>query len=462
MRRFNQGRRRFRNPPSGHAAKALPGAGKAGTGRAVTASPDTAASALVARAAALKLLEAALAKRGGLDEALGEAAQGRLSAQDRAFARALVMAALRRLGPIDRALDGRLKREPPAPVRGLLRLGLAQAFWLDVPAFAAVDTTVSLTPAPLRGLVNAVLRGLIREGPPRENPEALAPAWLMARWRAAYGEADALAIAAQIAEEPATDLTLRDGGGVADLAQALEAERLPQGSLRCRRRGDVAAWPGYAEGRWWVQDAAAALPARLLAAPPGETILDLCAAPGGKTLQLAAAGAAVTAVDRSAGRLRRLAAGLARTGLTAEVVAADATAWADARTFDAVLLDAPCSATGTFRHHPDVLWNARPGDIAALAAVQAQLLAAAAARVKPGGRLVYAVCSLEPEEGEAQARAFLSRRPDFALDPIAAGEAGSPAPSRASEGWLRILPHHLPGGLDGFFIARFRRDKAAP
>ncbi len=436
----------------------------------MTASPDTAAPALVARAAALKLLEAALAGRGGLDEALGAAAQGRLSAQDRAFARALVMATLRRLGPIDRALDGRLKREPPAPVRGLLRLGLAQAFWLDVPAFAAVDTTVSLTPKPLRGLVNAVLRGLIREGPPGEEPQALAPAWLIARWRAAYGDAEALAIAAQIAEEPATDLTMRDGGrdgagdgeGAADLAQALAAERLPQGSLRTRRRGDVAAWPGYAEGRWWVQDAAAALPARLLAAQPGEAALDLCAAPGGKSLQLAAAGAVVTAVDRSAGRLRRLAAGLARTGLTAEAVAADATAWADARTFDAVLLDAPCSATGTFRHRPDVLWNARPADIASLAAVQAQLLAAAAARVRPGGRLVYAVCSLEGEEGEAQARAFLSRRPDFALDPIAAGEAGSPAASRSPEGWLRILPHHLPGGLDGFFIARFHRDKAAP
>ncbi|MGI8840852.1 MAG: RsmB/NOP family class I SAM-dependent RNA methyltransferase [Caulobacteraceae bacterium] len=423
--------------------------------------PADAAPALVARAGAVKLLGAALARRGGLDEALGEPAFGRFSPQDRAFARALTMAALRRLGPIDRALDGRLKREPPAPVRHLLRLGLAQAFWLDVPAFAAVDTTVSLTPKPLRGLVNAVLRGLIRAGPPREDVETLAPAWLLARWRAAHGEAEALASAAHIAEEPATDLTLRDEGGGGDLDEALEAERLPQASLRTRRRGDVAAWPGYAEGRWWVQDAAAALPARLLATRPGESVLDLCAAPGGKTLQLAAAGAAVTAVDRSAGRLRRLAAGLARTGRTAEVAVADATAWVDTRAFDAVLLDAPCSATGTFRHHPDVLWNVRPGDIAALAAVQAQLLAAAAARVRPGGRLAYAVCSLEPEEGEAQARALLAARPDFALDPIAPGEAGSPAASRAGAGWLRILPHHLPGGLDGFFIARFRRDKAA-
>jgi len=424
----------------------------------VTAVSNNPAAALVARRAALKLLEAALAKRGGLDEALSERTYGLLSTQDRAFARALVMASLRRLGPIDRALDGRLKREPPASVRNLLRLGLAQAFWLDTPAFAAVDTTVSLTPAPLRGLVNAVLRGLIRDGPPTEDPQALAPAWLFARWRATHGEADALAIAGQIAQEPATDLTLREPGDVA-LADDLEAERLPQGSLRTLRRGDVAAWPGYEAGRWWVQDAAAAIPARLLGPRLGEAILDLCAAPGGKSLQLAAAGARVTAVDRSAGRLRRLLAGLARTGLSAEVVTADGATWTDGRTFDAVLLDAPCSATGTFRHHPDVLWNVRPGDIAALAAVQAALLAVAAARVKPGGRLVYAVCSLEGEEGEAQARAFLAARPDFILDPIAPGEAGAPAASLASEGWLRILPHHSPGGLDGFFIARFARDK---
>ena len=437
----------------------MPRGANRGTDRAVTAVSNPSAPALVARAAALKLLEAALAKRGGLDEALGERTHGLLSTQDRAFARALVMATLRRLGPIDRALDARLKREPPALVRNLLRLGLAQAFWLDTPDFAAVDTTVSLTPEPLRGLVNAVLRGVLREGPPDEAPDCLAPAWLFARWRAVHGEAGALAIASQIAEEPATDLTLRDPADVA-LAGDLEAERLPQGSLRCRRRGDVATWPGYQAGRWWVQDAAAAFPARLLGAQPGERVLDLCAAPGGKSLQLAAAGAAVTAVDRSAGRLRRLLAGLARTGLSAEVVTADATAWTDRRTFDAVLLDAPCSATGTFRHHPDVLWNARPGDIAPLAAVQAELLIAAAGRVRPGGRLIYAVCSLECEEGEAQARAFLAHRPDFALDPIAPGEGGAPAASRAPEGWLRILPHHLPGGLDGFFIARFTRAKS--
>jgi len=367
-----------------------------------------------------------------------------------------VMTTLRRLGPIDRALDSKLKREPPAPARDLMRVGLAQAAWLDTPVFAAVDTAVSLAPKPLRPLVNAVLRGVLREGPIADEPEALAPAWLLARWKAAYGEAEALAVAAQIALEPATDLTLRDPGDHA-MAVTLEAESLPGGSLRLSRRGDVATWPGFEEGRWWVQDAAAAIPARLLQINPGEAALDLCAAPGGKTLQMAAAGAAVTAVDQSAGRLRRVTAGLARTGLAAETQAVDAQTWNDTRRFDAVLLDAPCSATGTFRRHPDVLWNARPGDIAALTGIQAGLLAAAARRVNGGGRMVYSVCSLEPEEGEAQVRGFLAANSDFVLDPIAAGEGGSPAASLAAEGWLRILPQHAPGGLDGFFIARLRR-----
>jgi len=413
------------------------------------------ADPLAARKAALGLLQAALSRRGGLEQALETPAARPLSAQDRAFARALAMATLRHLGPIDRALGSRLRREPPPPSRDLMRLGLAQAFFLDTPEFAAVDTTVSLAPKPLRPLVNAVLRAVLRGGPLETTPESFAPPWLHARWRAAYGEAGAAAIAGQIAEEPATDLTPHDPDDT-EMAVLLVADRLAGGTLRLRGRGDVAQWPGYAEGRWWVQDAAAALPARLLDVHAGQSVLDLCAAPGGKTLQLAARGAAVTALDKSAGRLRRVTAGLGRTGLAAEIVAADAAAWADPRTFDAVLLDAPCSATGTFRRHPDVLWNARPSDIPALADTQRRLLAIAAARTTPGGRLIYSVCSLEPEEGEAQARNFLAAHPAFMLDPIAPGEAGSPPASHASPGWLRILPHHLAGGLDGFFIARFR------
>lgn len=432
-----------------------PGANSPASGKPAPAVEAPLDAALAARSAAADILDAALARRGGLDEALGAAA-GRLSTLDRAFTRALVMATLRHLGPIDRALDSRLTKDPAGKVRNLLRLGAAQAFWLDTPDFAAVDTTVSLAPPPMRGLVNAVLRGLLRDGPPAEDADSLVAPWLLARWRAAFGEADAVAIASMVPREPATDLTPK-GEADAAMVEALEATALPGGSLRTERRGDLALWPGFDDGAWWVQDAAAAIPARLLDARAGQTAIDLCAAPGGKTFQLAAAGAAVTALDRSEGRLRRVRDGLARLGLEAAVVHADAAGWADARTFDLVLLDAPCSATGTFRRQPDVLWNARPTDIARLAESQARLLDAAATRTAPGGRLVYSVCSLEPEEGEAQVAAFLARHADFALDPVSPGEGGAPEASRLADGTLRILPHHLPGGLDGFFIARFRR-----
>lgn len=417
---------------------------------------------LPAREAALTLIDAALSRRGGLDEAASANGFRFLEPRERAFARALAMAVLRHLGPIDRALAARLQKAPPDRVMHLLRLGAAQAFHLEVPAFAAVATSVELagankTSRPFKGLVNAVLRGLLRDAPPSNDPTLLAPPWLYSRWVAAFGEATARQIAAQIALEPATDLSLKPGADAAALAEALEGEILPGGSLRLRRKGDVAAWPGFDDGTWWVQDAAAAVPARLLDVKAGEAVLDLCAAPGGKTLQLAAAGASVVALDRSAARLKRLEENLVRTGLQAEVVAADGATWEDTRTFDAILLDAPCSATGTFRRHPDVLWAARPGDVASLANVQARILDSAAGRLKPGGRLVYCVCSLEPEEGEAQVEAFLARRPDMALDPIRPGEGGAPEASLTARGTLRLLPHQLDGGQDGFFAARFRK-----
>jgi 16S rRNA (cytosine967-C5)-methyltransferase len=417
---------------------------------------------LKARTAALDLVRAALERRSGLDEALNNHAFARLSAQDRGFARALAMAALRNLGRIDRVLGDRLHKPPPDAVYELLRLGAAQLFALDVPDFAAVATTVALAERaeatrPFKGLVNAVLRGLARERP-QTPPEANLPAWIYQRWAGFYGEGAAQAIAAIAPEEPPTDLTaarpLTD-----ETIAALGAEILPGGSLRTRRHGDIVAWPGFADGTWWVQDAAAAIPARLLAPRPGETVVDLCAAPGGKTMQLAAAGAVVVALDRSASRLKRLKENLARTGLEAAVAVADVEAWDDPRTFDAVLLDAPCSSTGTFRRNPETLWATRPPDIAKLADVQHRLLDAAAARVKPGGRLVYCVCSLEREEGEGQAIAFLRRHPDFRTEPASPGEGGSPEAAVTPEGWLRILPCQWPerGGLDGFFIARFVR-----
>jgi 16S rRNA (cytosine967-C5)-methyltransferase len=428
----------------------------------VTSTETNDVQGLPARAAALDLLVAALSRRAGLDEGLTHPALHALSARDRAFARALVMATLRRLGPIDAALQARLQKPPPDRVVQILRLGVAQIFGLGTPAHAAVATSVDLTAAdkgtaPLKGLVNAVLRGLVREPPSLDDPDLAAPPWLYARWRAAFGEAEARAVAAQILEEPATDLSLKDPATAAELAPGLEAEVLPGGTLRTGLRGDVAGWPGYAEGSWWVQDASAAVPARLLGVTEGHTALDLCAAPGGKTLQLAAAGAKVVAVDRSAGRLKRVSENLARTGLSADLITADATQWNDRRTYDAVLLDAPCSATGTFRRHPDVLWAAKPGDIATLAALQSKLLDAAARRTAPGGRLVYCVCSLEPEEGEAQVAAFLARAPGFTVEPVAPGEGGAPERSLLPDGTLRILPHHRPGGTDGFYIARMRR-----
>ena len=421
---------------------------------------------LAARVAALELVQAAVARRGGLDEALNRPGFTRLPVRERAFARALAGVVLRRLGPLDAALDARLQKPPPEPVRWLLRLGAAQVLYMGVAAHAAVSVSVdqaAATPAaqPFKGLVNAVLRGLARDGAPAPPCEALAPPWLYARWRAAYGEPLARAIAAEIAHEPPTDLSL-GSADVDGLATALQATRTASGGLRTVLKGDVAEWPGYADGLWWVQDAAAALPARLLGVRPGETALDLCAAPGGKTLQLAAAGARVTALDRSAARLKRLAENLARTRLQAEIVTADAAAWTDPRTFDAVLLDAPCSATGTFRRHPDVLWAARPGDIATLCALQSRLLDAAAERVRLRGRLVYCVCSLEPEEGEAQAVAFLQRRGEFDILPMEAGEAGAPGRALTPEGHLRLLPGLAEPELggDGFFIARFIRRRA--
>ncbi|MBW3560478.1 MAG: rRNA methyltransferase [Proteobacteria bacterium] len=417
---------------------------------------------LGARREAGRLLQAALARRNGLEEAAASAGFKALSPRDRGFARALTLAALRWLGPIDQALDARLQRQPPEGVRTILRLGAAQLWALETPAWAAVDTGVRLAEADgatrkFKGLVNAVLRGLARDGKPQAPPEAFLPDWLWARWRAAYGEERARAVAAMIGQEPPTDLSAK--GDPAAIAEALEGQVLPTGSVRTERRGDVSGWPGYPEGGWWVQEAAAALPTRLLDVQPGETALDLCAAPGGKTLQLAAAGAQVTALDRSAARLKRLEANLLRAQLSAEVVAADAVSWDDRRTFGAVLLDAPCTATGTFRRRPDVLWAARPGEVGQLAALQAQLLDSAARRVRTGGRLVYSTCSLEPEEGEAQVAAFLARSPGFERAPPAAGEAGAPEEALTAEGDLRLLPSMWAerGGLDGFYIARMVR-----
>lgn len=417
-----------------------------------------------ARVAAGILLNAALARRGGLDEALGLPAIASLSGPDRAFARAVAMAALRRLGEIDQILDRRLKKSPPEVVRTLMRISLAQTLVLGTPAFAAVSTAVKLAERepkarPYKALVNAVLRGIEREGPGLTDAQANLPDWIAARWKQTWGETALSGLALAAREEPPTDVSLKPSVDPAVVAASLDGEVLAGGTVRTGRRGDIATWPGFEDGDWWVQDAAAAIPVRLLAPAAGQSVLDLCAAPGGKTLQIAATGAAVTALDRSEPRLRRLRQNLDRTGLEAEIVVTPGEDWGDTRLFDAVLLDAPCTATGTFRRNPEALRAVRPSDVANLADVQHRLLDAAASRVRPGGRLVYCVCSLEREEGEAQVVAFLRRHPEFETLGADPDLVGAPAEALTPEGWLRILPSMWAehGGLDGFFIARLER-----
>lgn len=425
---------------------------------------ETADIGVEARVAAGVLLNAALSRRGGLDEALALPAVTALPGPDRAFARAVAMAALRRLGEIDQILNRKLQKSPPEAVRTILRVALAQTLVLGTPAFAAVSTAVKLAEReaktrPYKALVNAVLRGIEREGPGPTDAVGNLPDWIAARWKQTYGEAALQGLALAATQEPATDLSLKPDQDPAALAALVEGEVLPGGSVRTALRGDVATWPGYEDGSWWVQDAAAAVPVRLLAPTAGETALDMCAAPGGKTLQIAASGARVAALDRSDARLNRLRQNLARTGMTAEIAVMPAEDWLDSRTFDAVLLDAPCTATGTFRRNPEVLRTTKPAEIGKLADVQHRLLDAAAERVRPGGRLVYCVCSLEREEGETQIIAFLRRNPAFRTAAADPGAVGAPVEALTPEGWLRILPSMWAdrGGLDGFFAARLER-----
>jgi 16S rRNA (cytosine967-C5)-methyltransferase len=428
---------------------------------------------LAARRVAADLLDGVLRRRRPLDEQLDEPNNGltTLPERDRALARKLVATALRRLGTLRHLLSTALERGFPADaprVETILLIGAAQIFWLDVPDHAAVDLAVRLAQADRRaarypGLVNAVLRRMAREGRAalaNLDPALDTPDWLMARWTAAHGHSSARAIAAIHAEEPSLDLTVKqDADG---WAARLRGRVVPTGTVRTVAHGPVSLLPGYAEGAWWVQDAAAALPARLLGDVAGRRIADLCAAPGGNTAQLAAAGAKVIAVERSPARLARLRDNLARLGLAVETVEADVLEW-QAEPFDAVLVDAPCSSTGTIRRHPDIPWLKEEADIAAMASVQARLIDRAAALVRPGGTLVYCTCSLEPEECEAQVETLLARTPDLVRRPLAAAEVAGQAVFVTPSGDLRTLPGHWPdadrrmAGLDGFYAARLER-----
>jgi 16S rRNA (cytosine967-C5)-methyltransferase len=428
---------------------------------------------LAVRRIAADIIDGVLRHRRPLDEQLeGSGVHPGLAGlpdRDRALTRALVAVVLRRLGSLRHLLDQLLERGLPkdAPrVETALLIGAAQILFLDVPDHAAVDLAVRLVQADrngthFTGLVNAVLRRLTREGAVRlaelDATTLDTPRWLMQRWVGAYGEPTARAIAAANANEPALDLTVK--GDAALWAERLGGWILPTGSVRLTAHGNVTGLPGFADGAWWVQDAAAALPVRLLGDVTGLRVADLCAAPGGKTAQLAAAGAKVTAVDRSPARLARLAENLKRLSLSAELVCADAAEW-DAAPFDAVLVDAPCSSTGTIRRHPDVPWLKQAADIEKLAGLQRRLIERAAVLTRPGGTLVYCTCSLEPEEGEAIVNGLLAYEQGLRRAPVHAAELYGRSEFVTEQGDLRTLPCQLPdpdprrAGLDGFYAAR--------
>ena len=437
-------------------------------------SPQPEVPGLAARKIAADIVDGVLRRRVPLDEQLS----GRnahiglptLADRDRALMRRLTATVLRRLGTLRHAVVGFLDKGFPADaprVETILLVGAAQILWLDVPDHAAVDLSVRLAQADRRGaryagLVNAVLRrvaqnrdAIIAEPATRDTPD-----WLMARWTRAYGAETARAIAEANGHEPALDVSLKQDAS--HWAERLRGRVLPTGTARTIAHGAVSLLPGFTEGVWWVQDAAASIPVRLLGDVRGLSVADICAAPGGKTAQLCVAGAQVTAVDRSPARIARLTENLARLGLAADTHAVDVLEW-QAGPFDAVLVDAPCSATGTIRRHPDVPWLKGEADLGQLTSLQQRLLDRAVTLVKPGGRIVYCVCSLEPEEGEAQVTALLTRNPLVVREPLSAADVFDHAEFLSAAGDLRTLPQMLPdpdprwGGLDGFFAARLVR-----
>lgn len=433
---------------------------------------------LPSRRVAARLLAAVVDTRTSLD-GLTDRGHGHpefraLEPRDQALVKAILTVALRRRGTIEAVIAACIEKPLPggaASLRHILHVGAAQILFLDVPDAAAVDLAVSQADADPRSqrfakLVNAVLRRIARERDALlaavDDPRLDTPAWLFQRWAAAYGEAEAERIAAIHRVPAPLDFTARRDP--ASVAAAIGGEVLPTGTVRLSGgEGLVGDLPGFAAGDWWVQDAAAALPARLFGDLAGARAADLCAAPGGKTAQLAAAGARVTALDISASRLRRLKENFARLKLEAETEVGDLAAFRPAEPFDAVLLDAPCSSTGTIRRHPDVAWTKTAEEVEKLAGVQARMLRQAAGLVAPGGLLVFSNCSLDPVEGEDVARAFLAEHKEFELEPVRPDEVPGLGAAVTAEGFLRTTPAMLAretleaSGLDGFFAARLRR-----
>ncbi|MDF1767734.1 transcription antitermination factor NusB [Maricaulis sp.] len=420
------------------------------------------------RAAALAYL-AVMKQRRTLEAALEHTPDfNAMSDRDRAFARAITATTFRRLGQTRTVLNKLLSRpldETSKGAEALLVTGATQLLWMEGAPHAVVSSTVDLAQERpdaqrMKGLINAVLRRVDREGAslvkqtlPRDN----LPEWLRDSWRAAYGPGTLSRIANAIMTPPPLDLTLRNPAETEAWAEKLEAEILPNGSLRRNVVGDVRALPGYEDGAWWAQDAAAAIPATLLDLGPGKLAIDLCAAPGGKTLQLAATGADVTALDLSEKRLQRVRENLDRTGLDAQLVAGDAREFMPPQRADAVLLDAPCTATGTLRRHPEAGWIKQADDTPRMARLQDEMIKAAADMLKPGGQLVLCTCSLQPEEGEALAGRVVGRNKQLKDSPIRAEELPGLESALTPAGWVRLTPALWAeqGGMDGFFIARF-------
>ena len=411
---------------------------------------------LAARRSALQMLDTVLRQGRTLDSA-AQASRG-LAANDQALAVAIAGEVLRRIPDLDELIDSATKRRLPddSKARMVLRIALAQKVALDTPDHALVATALPLVDGGPRRLVHGVLGTLLRRGvAPIDAPRL--PAEVEERWRMAWGGDAVEAARRLIAKRPPLDLSFKSDESAQSFARETGGVSLAARHVRIEDAGAIAELPGFGSGDWWVQDLAASLPARLIPPAPAE-VLDLCSAPGGKAMQMAAAGHRVTAVDLSEQRLERLAENLERTSLAAELVCADALTLEPGRQFDAVLLDAPCSATGTFRRHPEVLYRARPRIISEAAELQAKLIDRAARWLRPGGALIYSVCSLEPDEGEAVAQSFLGRNAEFDSAPPPAGELPEFVTATA-EGWIRIFPGLLEkqGGLDGFFAARLVR-----
>jgi 16S rRNA (cytosine967-C5)-methyltransferase len=420
---------------------------------------------LPARKAALALLSGVLTRRKPLDAELPQLKE--LPPRDAAFARAMASQTLRHLGALEavlrKFLAKPLKPHKSGAAMEILLLGACELLVLQTPAHAAVDAANRLAASDdkavhFKPLVNAVLRKIASEGAGAlsslDRERLSTPDWLYQRWAAQYGKDVARQIARAHQAEAPLDITLKQAGAVHPQSNALFGL-----SRRVTQEERVEELPGFAEGAWWVQDAAATLPAILLGDVAGKDVIDLCAAPGGKTLQLAAAGGRVTAVEKQASRITRIGENLARTGLTATL------AESDARDFDGtaplVLIDAPCTSTGTIRRHPELPWIKGAADVTQMAAQAYEILEAGARMVTPGGKLVFAVCSLEREEGEEQIAAFLYAHPEFARDPITANEVFGNESWITPDGELRTLPFYLEGGMDGFFAARLKKSETA-